>query len=338
VKRTVTVGKYRISLGALLFCGGLTFWIGNMLLRTGGAGFTALWASLYYLLLLLLVASATRTMTLGRLTGFFCLGGTMMSLMYVLTLVLGAIAPRTLASTRPFLVPFLEETIKLAPVVLTLWLWRNSRLWTRGATDVLLMAAASGAGFGLVEDAYIRMHQGNWQSPFGWLPVAAVYGNHYVVGHQIWTTLAGATLGLASLWRRGGAARYALAASGYLWSMLDHSANNLGRVTSGFGVDFMTAVDGNGSFTIPFLFIALVAVVVADLYAIHGTLPIDVQPAMRLSFSLKALGAWWTGTLERRKLAFLVFRTRSETGRLRAKLLISGVLMHQRLGGARARG
>lgn len=327
--RMVTLGSYRMSLKALLFCAAVTFWIGNMLLRTGGAGFTALWTTLFFLLLLTLVTSATRTMTIGRLAGFYCLGGAMMSLMYLLALVLGDIAPTLLASTRWFLVPFLEETLKLAPVAFVLWRWRNTRLWTLGASDVLLMAGTSGAGFGLVEDAYIRMHQGNWHSPFAWLPVAAVYGNHYVVGHDIWTALAGATLGLALLWRHGGRARYALGASGFLWSLLDHSANNFGRVSSGLGVHFLTALDGNGSFTIPFLFLAVAAVVALDAYIVYGTM--NVRPAAPANVTRDGIAAWWAAELERRKLAYLAFRTRSETGRRRAQLLISGALMHRRL-------
>jgi len=338
VLRTIAAGNRRISLGALLFCAGLTFWIGNMLLHTGGAGFAALSTSMLFLIALLLVTCVTRTTRIGRLAGFYCLGGTMMSVMYLVALAIGTVEPNIDAPVRQFLVPFMEETLKLAPVAFILWRQRNAQLWTLGASDVLLMAAASGAGFGLVEDAYIRMHNGGWQSPVEWLPLAHVYGDHLSVGHGTWTSIAGATLGLALLWRRGGRARYVLAAGGWFWAFLDHSANNYSVARSGPSVDLLQAINGHGYFSVAFFFAAVVVVVAADLYVVHGTLPLNLQSASRFRLGLKAIGAWWIATLERRKLAYLMFHARAETGPRRAELLINGALMHYALTTAPAGG
>jgi RsiW-degrading membrane proteinase PrsW (M82 family) len=339
--RTITVGKYRISLGALLFCAGVAFWIGNMLLRTGGAGFASLLSSLYFLVLLVLVLSGTRTITIARLAGFYCLGGAMMSVMWLVAYEFTAVGAERFVSRTVF-VPLMEETLKLAPVALFLWRQRNARLWTLGAGDVLLMAAASGSGFALVEDAYIRLHGSSWETPIGWLPVAAMSGDHLAAGHGIWTGLAGATLGLALLWRNGGKARYVLAASGWVWSVLDHISNNY---AAGLSIrhddplhDFLLTIGGHGFFALEFFFAAVVIAIVADLYVIYATLPLGFELAAPSRLRLNAVQAWWAATLERRKLAYLVFRTRATAGRRRAQLLISGALMHQMLIRASARG
>jgi RsiW-degrading membrane proteinase PrsW (M82 family) len=338
--RTIAVGRYRISLGALLFCAGVTFWIGNMLLRTGGAGFSALTSSLYFVFLLVLVTSGTRTITIARLTGFYCLGGAMMSAMWLVAMEFTALEGTRYIGREVF-VPFMEETLKLAPVAFFLWRQRNSRLWTLGASDVLLMAAASGAGFALVEDAYLRLHGASWTTPIDWLPVASISGDHLVAGHGIWTGLAGATLGLALLWRRLGKARYALAASGWLWSVLDHISNNY---AAGLSMrhddplhDFLLTVGGHGYFAVEFFFAALAVAIVADFYVIYATLPLGFLPPAPFRFTVEALPTWWTATLERRKFAYLVFRTRATVGRRRAQLLINGALMHQMLIGAAVR-
>lgn len=332
--KTIAVGKYRISFRAVLFCAGVTFWIGNMLLRTGGAGWSALSNSLYFLFLLLLVTSATRTMPIGRLAGFYCLGGAMMSLMYLVALEFVAMEGARYVN-RDVFVPFMEETLKLAPVAFFLWRQRNSRLWTLGASDVVLMAAASGAGFGLVEDAYLFLHGGNSATPIDWLPLARMDGDHLFAGHAIGTGLAGATLGLALLWRRLGKARYVLAASGWLWSLLDHISNNY---AAGLSIrhddplhDFLQTIGGQGFYTLYFFFAAVVVAIVSDYYVIHATLPLGLQPAAPLRLTLKGLRAWWSARLELRKLAYMMLRTRSESGRRRVELLISGSMMHRLL-------
>jgi RsiW-degrading membrane proteinase PrsW (M82 family) len=61
-----------------------------------------------------------------------------------------------------------------------------------------LLAVACGAGFGLVEDAYIR-HAAAWGQTIAVLPLTEVNGDRLVVGHAIWTAAAGGTLGIALL-------------------------------------------------------------------------------------------------------------------------------------------
>jgi RsiW-degrading membrane proteinase PrsW (M82 family) len=340
VLRTVPLGKYRISLGALLFCGGVTFWLGNMLLRTGGSGFAALTSSLSCLFLLLLVTSGTRTMTVARLAGFYCLGGAMMSVMYLVAMEFVAMEGARYIDRNVF-VPIAEETLKLAPVAFFLWRLRDSRLWTLGASDVVLMAATSGAGFALIEDAYLRLNGERWDTPIDWLPVASISGDHLVAGHGIWTGLAGASVGLALLWRGLGKARYLLAASGWLWSVLDHISNNY---AAGLSLrhddplhDFLLTIGGHGYFTIYFFFAALAVAIVTDLYVVYATLPLGFVPRAPLRVTVAGLRAWWATTLERRKLAYLVFRTRSVSGPRRAGLLIRGALIRHVLIGAPVR-
>ena len=152
----------------------------------------------------------------------FMLGGFAMSLAYVHR-PLGAAY-----SARAFVVPPIEELLKIAPVLFVLWRGRKSLTRTFGVTDVMLLAAASGAGFGMVEDAYIR-HNSGWPAQLDWLPLTEITGGRVIAGHAIWTTLAGVTLGFALLLKnRSKLAAVGLGASGLVWSVFDHIANNFG--------------------------------------------------------------------------------------------------------------
>jgi RsiW-degrading membrane proteinase PrsW (M82 family) len=126
-----------------------------------------------------------------------------------------AFVPSPDAVSRQFVVPILEESLKLAPVVFILWRHRASRLWTMGASDIMLMGAASGAGFGLVEEAYFHHHLGPTLA-LDWFPLTRINGATLTVGHGSWTALAAATLGLALLWHPRRPILQLLAAGGIL--------------------------------------------------------------------------------------------------------------------------
>jgi hypothetical protein len=125
--------------------------------------------------------------------------------------------------------PVLEDVLKLVPVVYLLWRWRGRRTWSLGATDVVLMAAFSGAGFGLVEDAHIRAKFG-WPDQIDWLPVTEIIGGRVIPGHAIWTTIAGAGVGVALMVRHLRLPAIALAIFGVAWVLADHVTNNMGTL------------------------------------------------------------------------------------------------------------
>ena len=48
------------------------------------------------------------------------------------------------------------------------------------------MGATCGAGFGVVEDAYIRSRFG-WGAQLDWLPATELSGDRLIAGHAMWT-------------------------------------------------------------------------------------------------------------------------------------------------------
>lgn len=312
----------RIPLRVLIFWTGVALWLVNMIAHTGSAGLLALCMSLAFLAEIMVITSATRTITLDRVATTYCLGGAMMAVMWLLAYGFTSIQPDGHAVSRKIFAPLMEESLKLAPVAYFLWRQRRARLWSMGASDVLLLAAASGAGFGLVEDAFIQHRFGAWH-PVDWLPTTAVFGNSLTAGHQTWTSLAGATLGLALLWRPRKPFVYLLGASGLLWSMLDHFRTNYTADRSGLVVDFLHVVTGHGWLALYFLVIGLILVVATDLNVVERVLPpipeLKTPIAGLLSFDKSAL-ATWKFLLTRRALAFVSFHYRREPPAVRSEL------------------
>ena len=333
---TIRIAGRQIPFRVCLFWVGVTFWIGITLFETGSAGLVALWASFGFLVEMIVITSATRTIRLNQAAKFYCLGGVMMSVVWVADYGFTMIVPDGNAVSRKLFTPFLEESLKLAPVAFYLWRQRPARLWTMGASDILLLAAATGAGFGLVEDASIQHDFGMWHPVF-WLPTTAVSGVSLTVGHQIWTSIAGAILGLALLWRPRKPFAYLLGASGLVWSMLDHFRNNFGVGRSGFIVDFLNFVGGHGWVSLYFFLFGVIAVVGTDLYAVRGMLSSHPQLKLqgleppenhREGNRLKAL---WAFLVERRALAYVLFRCQRSTGLAQEKLACLAGVLERRL-------
>jgi hypothetical protein len=114
-------------------------------------------------------------------------------------------------------------------VLWILWRQRRGRARTFGVTDVLLLAAASGAGFNWVEEAFIIHSQHSW-SFLGGFPtteiVGSSHGSHLIAGHAIWTAIGGLTIGISMALRGPLVQRLLIGASGWVWAVLDHAATN----------------------------------------------------------------------------------------------------------------
>src|SRR6266545_1897984 len=157
--------------------------------------------------------------------------------------------------------PFIEECVKIAPLLL-LWLVLRSvrRQW--GATDFVLTGAALGAGFGLAEDLLryadqagraIHLATGGWVIPVGlsaptvpgvrqmltsWLPAGVGSGGLLGGGpadaidvHLVWSCVAGLGLALAL---RGGWRRAWLVGLGLVaLAGADHAAFNTQGIAGG---------------------------------------------------------------------------------------------------------
>jgi len=333
---TLTIAGRQIPFRACLFWVGVTFWLGNMFIHTGAAGVRELQASLYFVAEMVVITSATRTISLDLVARFYCLGGAMMGVMYLFSAVFTAFVPSPDAVSRQFVVPILEESLKLAPVVFLLWRGRIARVWSMAASDIVLLAATSGAGFGLVEEAYYHFHNGPTRA-LDLFPLTRINGATLTVGHGTWTALAGATLGLALLWRPRKPRNYLLAGSGILWSIIDHSHHNYGVDRTGISVDLFNFATGHGWISLYLFVLAVIAVVGSDLCAVRGML--SSRPQLRLQGGKPpgtrgqgdGLKGLWTYLVDRRALAYLLFRRQRSSGARRDKLVLLATVIERRL-------
>ncbi len=315
----VRIGKNVYPVRLIVAVGGAALWLGTMLVETGTGGIAAIWTNLLFLIPLVAICSATRTVSLRELVSLCFIGGFMMGVV----LLVGPVNP-TSSVGRFLMPPLLEESCKISPVLFLLWRWRKSRLWTLAASDVLLMAAASGGGFGLVEDAYIR-HRFGWPAQLDWLPVTEIIGGRIIAGHAIWTALAGLTIGLSLLLRNRRPIAAAVAASGFVVSVLDHIANNYGFGSRVGFAGFMNAIAMQGYLVIYLLFLGLVAVLAADLYVVHKTLP--RLPELSLPSAVRDFPRKWAFSVQKRALAHAVFNYRRSTGLERAEAITMAALL-----------
>ena len=230
----------------------------------------------------------------------------------------GLVAPDYPA--KAFVIPPMEETLKLAPVLWILWRGRKARTWSMGVTDIMLMGAASGAGFGMVEDAYIR-HAVGWTAHVAWLPLTEISGGRLIVGHAIWTALAGMMIGWALLLRSHGILAIGVGVCGYVWSILDHAANNYAVHVSGWSANLLNDITGYGWISLYLFVIGFITAIAMDLYIIHKA------PPRLPELDLSALGsprgrvkAFWIMMLDQRMLAFLIFQYRRASEAKRAEI------------------
>lgn len=139
--------------------------------------------------------------------------------------LLGMSAPELVTTASHTLDPFVEELIKLLPLTLLLLVPTFRRQWS--FTDLVLIGAATGAGFGLAEDLYrfggsadrAEGIAGGWALLFpqatllvpgigktltSWLPIGVAGGPSDVARlnvHLVWSAVGGLTVGLAALSR-----------------------------------------------------------------------------------------------------------------------------------------
>lgn len=283
----------------------VAFWMVATLLQTGQGGVIAIWTGMLFMLEIIVLSSATRVISVGSVATIFCAGGLMFGFAVLGGNVL--LPDRSLAS-RNFLVPVLEESLKLLPVLYYLWRGRKNNTWAMGMTDVMLLATACGAGFSLLEDAHILEHGDVGR--VAWLPTTnIVSGGHMVASHAIWTGLAGATIGLALLLRNRGLIAVPIAASGYCWAILDHTQNNYRLAHHDFLGTTLGGVTADGWMSVYLFVIAGVVAIAFDLYIIHGTLG-NFPIKLSLRGGLDGLWSAWRFIINKRALAFLAYQYR----------------------------
>jgi hypothetical protein len=195
------------------------------------------------------------------------------------------------------------------------------------------MGAASGGGFGLVEEAYFHLHYGPTRA-LDWLQLTRINGPTLTLGHSTWSALAGATLGLALLWRPRKPLNYFLAGSGLLWSIIDHSHHNYGIDRTGFSVDLFNFLTGHGWLSLYFFVLAAVS---TDFYAVRGLLASRQQLRLQGGKPPEAFGqgngfrGLWAFFVQRRALAYVLFRCQRASGPFKEILARHATLLEHRL-------
>jgi len=319
----VTLGSSKIPVRLLAVWLGAIAWIIATIIFTGTQGIIAFSLNVAYLLALIAVCKATRTVPLKRLALCFFLGGVTLGvvalIMQPFVQLLGTSSP-----LRPFLIPIVEESFKLLPLALIIFRGRKFTTWTLGMSDLMLLGASSGAGFAFVEDAHIHKTIG-WQTLSSWLPATDIVNGHVVAGHGIWTALAGSTIAAALFLRQRGSIAWIVAVSGLGWSVFDHIVVNYAQLNSDWAVNVFTFLTGNGIISIVLFVVALCASVAFDLYINFSSLPkfaeFGLPSAKERSDSLTSI---WEFILDRRRLAYAYFRYQRSTGAYHDQL--SGVV------------
>lgn len=107
----------------------------------------------YFLMILLVLTAFNRTMPLRWVLFCFILGATAVPLPTLLiSRLFTIIVEADDALFYAAIVPILEETAKVVPLLALLVLPRWRYRWTAGATDLLILGAALGSGFWFYED------------------------------------------------------------------------------------------------------------------------------------------------------------------------------------------
>src|SRR5438552_3542474 len=256
----------RLSPRQVVATAGALFWLASMLVQTGTGGIIALWTHALFIAAMLAISSATRMLSARNLLSLVFLGGALLGLAFLAGKILEVAAGRD-SMTFVVGIPVVEDLLKIIPILVLLWIGRNRETPAFGASDVMLMAALTGSGFALVEDAFIR-HGGAWTRSLIWLPVVQIegsrHGDHLIAGHPLWAAMAGCTLGIALLVRSRWS--WLLGISGFAWALLDHIANNYrNRYDTAFA-KLLVFITADGWLSLLLFILGVVAVIAVDAY------------------------------------------------------------------------
>ncbi len=305
---SVNVGGFRLTGRTAVMIAGAALWLLITVVKTGGGGVTAIWTSMLLVVELTLLTGLTRSIRTRLIVRAFLIGGFMLTLAIATSMVFQVFVSDIHSPVRDVFVPFMEEALKIAPVLFVLWRWRDTRSWRLGATDVLVLAVACGAGFGLVEDAYIR-HASGWGQTVALLPLTEMNGDRLVAGHAIWTAVAGGTLGIALLlWGRT-ARGWLLGSIGPIIAVLTHMANNLTADGQGGLTDAIDKITMKGHLVFWAFVLVVLGSIAIDLVVTRSKLPeADELRPPAPGGNLETLRVRSAFDRERHALAFASFR------------------------------
>ncbi len=220
---TIPVGATKVPIRWIILWAGFAGWIAITLIKTGPPGIIAFSFNVSVVLGLLLLSTFTRTIPLRTILYMFFAGGLVMGMAFLVEQIFQIALLQPIRSTA---VPIIEEALKISPILLHLHRTRKFTLHTYGLTDFILMGAAVGAGFGVVNDAFVHVAN-NWNHHIQWLPTADfVYGQFLVAGHVVWTAIASFFIGSFQYARvRSEKLAWLIGLLGLVWASYDHFAS-----------------------------------------------------------------------------------------------------------------
>ena len=322
--KTHPLGPARWNWRHLIVAAGLLLWIGAMALRTGVGTFVALWNVVLLMGALAIVTIPTRTVTAMELLAPFSLGGAMVGVAVLAGWGFDQVLGTKEGAARALGMPLVEEVLKIAPVLWILWRQRQRRALTFGATDIVLLAAASGAAFYWVEEAFIIHNQRSW-SFVGRFPTTDITSN-FVANHALWTAIAGLTIGISLLLRGPRLRMLLIAVSGCLWSALDHGVNNYNVNFGGAMSRVFRAVTWNGYLSFYIFLVGVCFALALDLYFVHLAARGPAKAGWpRVPASWNEAKAALRYLRLRRQFAYASARYRRASGNVRKRLVLLGV-------------
>ena len=239
----------------------------------------------YFLVGMLIVTVFNRTLPLRWVLLSFIYGATIVPfLTLVLAWLIKFVFGRESMFSGVVLIPILEETLKLLPLLVFLVPKRWRFRWTVGATDLMILGAAIGGGFALHEDTLLgfipRYSQTSAEfllkthaatphlGPFYLFPSMDIgTANTAYIGHTAATAFVGLSIGLARLLAcRLGIVAWILPLWAWIWILFDHGLFNyvadVGRL-SGI-VKSIYTLDGNGKLSSVALYLLLLGALLLE--------------------------------------------------------------------------
>lgn len=298
------------------------------LASSAGSGLIAIFGAVSFLCLLVTLTILTRTIPLITIPIMFIGGASLSYVGYFLGRILASIGIDYYNPLRSVLMPVIQTLLIMLPVAAFLFIGRKSTSRLTGISDIVLIAAAVGAGFAVPIDARIFTAYPNAGhfTVVSWFSYS-LGGWQAEAGFGIWGAFAGLTLGLASLFWFRKAWTKQLVAIGLVLAALDQfvahfdALNMYGRHQHWFA-DTLGGADLHG-LLVPWLFIlGLVPAITYEVSIIsqfHRSSIPTAQSLLSLWTLLpdwKAMCSAWDRLLWTRRLAYLNFRAHRAGGEL----------------------
>lgn len=195
------------------------------------------------------IVSLRRTINLKSITLFFLVGlfGTTIVAFILHFLTTRLLNPQVVAYT---LNPFVEESVKVVPILIFLWFCRKAR-HNMGILDIMLLALAAGTGFEVGESLLYNMgHSNRHYVNSIWLPSITPYSDYYFThfkhtlrfvfaGHGVMAAAIGVAVGFALYMKttpKLAKVAWLVPLAVFLWTVYDHCMVNYLLSDTLFGI------------------------------------------------------------------------------------------------------